>query len=451
MTVSREATTSRSQSSHHIHLIETFPSPGSAWLVVAVLAVVTLFSMLDRQLPALLVRPLKAEFQVSDTQFSLLQGYAFAVVYTVCGVPLGRLVDRTNRRNIILCGVIVWSIMTIASAFASSFWHLIVARMGVGVGEAVLAPAAYSMIADLMPRERRGRALAAYYVSVTTGAGASFLVGGLMIGAIPAKGLFVSGIGALEPWRLIFLFAGLPGAALALLLLVIAEPSRHEVRGISDATPADFLRYLGQHRRVFARLLTYPAVLAVVGYGVYGWAPALFERRFHLPAAQTGIRIGLLLAVAGIIGTLGCGVLSDHWLMRGTPGARFRVTLVAWAIIVPAASLWPLMPTPATGMAMLGFAVVGITAGQAAAPPSIQDVVPNGMRGQAIAAYLLVAGLLGIGLGPTSVALVTDRLFHDESLLHYSLTVIALPCSLLGAWLSISGQKSYAHLAQELS
>ncbi|MDB5423994.1 MAG: uncharacterized protein JWQ29_1410, partial [Phenylobacterium sp.] len=156
---------------------DPYPPSGYAWYVIGVLFAATLMSQLDRQLPALLVRPIRAQFGISDTGFSLLQGYAFALVYTFAGLPFGWLVDRTVRRNLIIGGLVTWSVMTVLSAFAQTYPQLLLARMGVGMGEAVLAPAAYSMIADYVAPERRGRALSVYYVSLAIGSGASLVLG----------------------------------------------------------------------------------------------------------------------------------------------------------------------------------------------------------------------------------------------------------------------------------
>jgi MFS family permease len=154
--------------------------------------------------------------------------------------------------------------------------------------------------------------------------------------------------------------------------------------------------------------------------------------------------LGVLVAISGLTGTLLSGYLSDRWTSRGVPAARFRVTLVAWSIIIPGTALWPLMPSPALSYAFLAIAIFGTSLGQAAAPPSIQDVVPNSMRGQAIAVYLLIGGLLGIGLGPTSIALVTDRVYGNEAMLPYALVTVAAPAALLGLWLCWSGQAVYS-------
>src|ERR1700744_4388924 len=166
-----------------------YPPQTYAWYVIAVLFIVTLLSQLDRQLPALLVKPLRHDFAINDTGFSFLQGGAFAIFYAFAGVPLGWLVDRTVRRNMIVVGMLIWSAMTVFSAFAMDYHQMVIARMGVGIGEAVLAPAAYSMIADYVAPNRRGRSLAVYYVALAIGSGVSLILGGLITKLVPAAGL----------------------------------------------------------------------------------------------------------------------------------------------------------------------------------------------------------------------------------------------------------------------
>lgn len=421
-----------------------YPSLGYAAWVIGVLFLVTLFSQLDRQLPALLVRPIRAHFQITDTAFSLLQGYAFSICYTVMGLPLGRLVDRTVRRNLIFLGLAFWTLMTALSGLTSSYLLLFLARMGVGVGEAVLAPAAYSIIADYVEPSRRGRALAFYYTSLAAGSGASMLLGGWLLGTIPKEGLALPLFGVLPAWRVCFLAAAAPGALLGALLLTVREPVRREQRGqAAQCTVRELLAFFTQHRRTFARLLSYPALLAVVGYGMLSWAPSLFDRRFHIPASRAGIVLGAIIAAAGLTGTLLSGYLSDRWLRRHVPAARFRVALVGTLVCAPMAVLWPLAGDATTAFVLLGCAVLGLSISQSAAPACIQEVCPNEMRGQAISAYLLVAGLLGIGLGPTLVALVSDRISHDGTMLHWAIGATVLPTVLVAIWLCWSGLKPF--------
>ena len=426
----------------------SYPNAGYAWYVVAVLFAATLLSQLDRQLPALLVRPLKQEFGISDTAFSVLQGYGFAIFYTLAGLPLGRFVDRGNRRNLIVVGLLFWSLATGLFAFAQSYTSLLLARVGVGIGEAVLAPAAYSLIADYIVPNRRGRAMAVYYVSLAIGSGASLLLGGWLLGAIPHQGLQLAGVGQLSSWRAAFLIAALPGAPLALvLLLTMREPARHgsSVAFSTRTTPTvgEFVRYLRAHSGTFLRVLTYPTLLSIIGYGALAWAPAQFDRRFAIPAAKSGVVIGIVVAAAGGIGTLLSGFLSDYWSNRGVSAARLRVAFLGVLLLPAPAVLWPLVGSPMLAYALLFLTVFSLSIAQSAAPALIQAVVPNRMRGQAIACYLLLAGLLGIGLGPTLVAVLTDFVFKDHGALRYSLALSAAPAALFAMWLIGSGLKYY--------
>jgi MFS family permease len=428
--------------------VASYPNAAYAWYVVAVLFAATLLSQLDRQLPALLVRPLKQEFGISDTSFSLLQGYGFALFYTLAGLPLGRFVDRGNRRNLIIVGLLFWSLATGLFAFAQSYTHLLLARVGVGIGEAVLAPAAYSLIADYIEPSRRGRALAAYYVSLAIGSGASLLLGGWLLGAIPHQGVNMAGLGVLSSWRAAFLIAALPGAPLALVLfLSLPEPMRREVTNAPTTGTApsvgDFVRYLREHSATFLRVLTYPTLLSIIGYGTLSWAAALFDRRFAIPPAKSGVVIGIVVAAAGGIGTVLSGFLSDRWSSRSVSAARLRVAFVGVLLLPAPAVLWPLVGSPTLAYVLLFLTIFSLSIGQSAAPALIQSVVPNRMRGQAIASYLLLAGLMGIGLGPTLVALLTDFVFKDNGALRYSLAVSAAPAALFALWLIGSGLKHY--------
>tara|TARA_E500000305_G_scaffold75550_1_gene61277 strand:- start:28369 stop:29721 length:1353 start_codon:yes stop_codon:yes gene_type:complete len=434
---------------------DSYPRESYAWYVIGILFLVTVLSQMDRQLPTLLVGPIRAEFGISDTAFSILQGYAFAIVYTLAGIPLGRLVDRSHRRNMILIGLVFWSVMTICSGLAQTYWQLFAARMGIGVGEAVLAPAAYSMIADYVRPHRRGRALALYYMSIGIGSGASLFIGGLVLQSLPPEGLSLPFLGQMDNWRWMFLFAGAPGILVAVLLFSVREPRRQETRSAdkgaaSQPSIAEVLAYLKAHRATFSRVLIYPSILAIIGYGSLAWAPALMQRRFAMPTSDAAVIIGVLIAVCGTIGTLISGWLSDYWHRKQAPAARFRVTLVGQVILLPTVSIWALMPHPYLSCALLGLSLIGLAIAQTAAPPAIQEVAPNRMRGQLIAIYLLFGGLLGIGLGPTLVAVITDYVFADESMLHWSIALSAAPVSLLGLWLCWSGQKPYAQTRLQL-
>jgi len=431
-----------------------YPGARSAWYVIAVLFIVTLLSQLDRQLPALLVRPIRAEFGISDTAFSFLQGYAFALFYTFAGLPFGWLIDRTIRRNLIIAGMVFWSIMTVLSGFAQTYQELVITRMGVGIGEAVLAPAAYSMIADYFSPGRRGRAFSVYYLALGIGSGASLILGALIARIIPDVGLTLPWVGAMAQWRLTFLIAGAPGLFLALLLLTVREPARRDAAvallSRAGAKWSDFFAHLKTHFPTFSRVLLYPGVIAVIGYGVLAWAPAFFDRRFDIPTKTSGLIIGALVAAGGMVGTLLSGWISDRWAARGVPAARLRMAVVAFALVLPTVCLWSLAPAPWMSFGLLTVLFSGFGMAQAAAPTAVQEITPNRMRGKAVAVYLLVGGLLGIGFGPMSIALVTDHVFKTDDGLPYALALVGAPTALLGLWLTWTGLKPYQRTVELL-
>lgn len=422
-----------------------------AWYVIAVLSTVTLFSQLDRHFPSLLVAPLKDRFAITDTQFSLLHGYAFALTYAVMGVPFGRIVDRANRRNLIVAGLLIWSVLTVMGAFAQNFPQLIAARMGVGIGEAVLAPAAYSIIADYFAPERRGRAMAVYYTSLAVGSGIAMIAGGAMLRAIPATGIGIPGLGHLETWQAMFLLAGLPGTVLVWILLTIREPVRQEV-GSSDKTASfgDFLRYIAQHSGIFLRVIGAAGLFTIVGYGVLGWAPALFERRFDIPPGQSALFIGASMMLGGTVGPLFAGWLSDLLVKRGKQAARMWPLIMGAFMLVPATA-WAIMPTVGLAIMLLTVAILSMGMIQASIPVILQDLMPNRMRGQAIALYLLVASLVGIGFGPMAVGLMTDYVFGSDAMLPWSIASMAIPAALVGSWLSWRAIKPYERLKRTRS
>jgi len=426
-----------------------YPSIAIAWMVVAILFTVTLFSQLDRQLPALLVKPIKAEFSINDTAFSLLQGYAFAFVYAIMGLPFGKLVDQTHRRNLIIAGVVVWSAMTIFAGFAGTYAQLFLARMGVGVGEAILAPAAYSIIADYVPSQRRGRAMAVYYLSLAVGQGASLLLAGLILREVPVSGATLPAVGHLEPWRISFLLAGLPGIPLVLLLLLVREPVRRDQGDKRDKDSGGLREIIGYVRQNFKALLPIficPSTLAIAGYSALNWAPAFYERRFGLGAAEIGVMLGGIVTASGVVGTLSSGFISDAMAARGLAAARLRVMVIACLVVLPTSFLWTVVPSEVLSIGLFALMLSAMVFGLSSVAVMVQEIVPNRMRGQIIAAYLLIATLSGIAVAPTVVALLTDLLFRDERAIGWALMMVGGPVSIVGLVAALRGRRPYSAL-----
>ncbi|VXA97209.1 MFS transporter [Pseudomonas sp. 8AS] len=403
-----------------------YPSSLSAWTTVIILMVAYVLSFIDRQILNLLVEPIRRDLVISDTQMSLLMGLSFALFYTVCGIPLGRLADTRNRRGLIALGVLFWSAATAACGMARLYWQFLVCRVGVGVGEAALSPAAYSLIADSFPPERRATAISVYSMGVYLGSGIAFLLGGLVIQFASAQGdVLLPVLGEVRPWQLIFLLLGVAGLLFTLLMLAVREPARRGV-GAGVAVPlAEVGRYIRSNRRTVLCHNFGFAGLAFAGYGSAAWIPTFYIRTYGWDAGQVGVVYGSIVALCGCLGIVLGGRLADWLARRGHSDANMRVGLIAALGALPLVALFPLMGNALWASILLVPTVFCLSMPFGVAPAAIQEIMPNSMRGQASAIYLFVITLIGLGVGPTAVALVTDYVFADDQALRYSLLLVS--------------------------
>lgn len=428
-----------------------YPSNLYAWTTVVILMIAYVLSFIDRQILNLLVEPIRRDLVISDTQMSLLMGLSFALFYTVCGIPLGRLADTKSRRGLIAVGVLFWSAATAACGMAKLYWQFLICRIGVGVGEAALSPAAYSLIADSFPPERRATAISVYSMGVYLGSGIAFLLGGLVIKFASAQGdVILPVIGHVRPWQLIFLILGAAGVLFTLLMLAVREPARRGV-GAGVAVPlAEVGRYIRNNRRTVLCHNFGFAGLAFAGYGSGAWIPTFYIRTYGWDAGQVGIVYGSIVAVFGCLGIVFGGRLADWMSKRGRSDANMRVGLIAAIGALPFVVSFPLLDNAVMVSVLMAPTVFFLSMPFGVAPAAIQEIMPNSMRGQASAIYLFVITLIGLGLGPTAVALVTDFVFASDQALRYSLlivTAIAVVSSIVLLWM---GLKPYRESLQRL-
>ena len=409
---------------------ESYPPLPYAWYVVGVLTLAYIFSFIDRQILNLLVGPIERDLGINDTQMSLLMGFSFAVFYTLFGIPLGRLADTRSRRGLIAVGIAAWSLMTAGCGLARKFWQLALMRMGVGVGEASLSPAAYSLIADYFRPERRATAISVYSMGIYIGSGLAFILGGLVVKFASGRDQFdLPIVGATRPWQAIFFLVGLPGLLVSLLILTIREPARRGARAGTAAASSSLREvwaYIAENRATFACLNLGMACLTFSSYGASTWIPTLFIRKYGWTPGRAGMVFGLIVAVAGTLGIVTGGRLADRLRLRGRADAEMRVALLAAIGWLPFGVLYPLMPTGPLAAAMLAPMIFLAGAPFGVAPAAIQRMMPNAVRAQATALYLFVINLIGLGLGPTAVALVTDRVFRDKGAVDRSLLLVGL-------------------------
>jgi MFS family permease len=388
---------------------------------LGVLVVVYTFNFIDRQILSILLEPIKLELGLSDTQLGLLTGFAFAAFYATLGIPIARYADRNNRRNLIALALAVWSGMTALSGFAQNFWHLLLARIGVGVGEAGCSPPAHSMLADYFPANRRATALGVYSLGIPIGILFGFLAGGW--------------INEFFGWRVAFFVVGVPGLLIALVVrYTMREPPRGMAEGLAVAGSQpgvlETFEYLWQ-KRSFRHLAFAGALTAFVGYGVVTWMPAFLMRSHGMQTGEIGTWLGLILGIPGGIGIALGGWLADRYGARDTRWFLWIVT-VALLVAMPFSLGVYLAASPYLALLLLVIPVALGNFYQATTFSQTQGLVTLRMRAVAAAVLLFILNIIGLGLGPQVTGALSDLLrpqFGEESL-RWSLFI----CSLVNVW-----------------
>jgi MFS family permease len=431
-----------------------YPRPGYAWTVVAILIGTAVLAYTDRQVLSLLVDPIRADLHISDLWVSLLLGTAFAIVYGIAALPFGYLADKISRRNLILAGVLVWSCGTIACGLSHSFGQLFASRLVVGLAEAVLSPAAISLISDYFPPSRRGTAVGCYLSGIAFGIGVSILIGGGVLSLVEVGAFANTPLAPVPPWRLVLLVIGAPGFVWALAILAIREPVRRGAEGspagdrardgagssASAAGPPSAAARASSVASAAAQasstasepsvlssraipIYLVVAIASLVDNAVGAWAPTLLTRNFHMDPAQVGVRLGTLLTAAFGGGVLLGGWLADRVGARGGWPRKLQVCLVAGALILPVAGA---MNSSHLNLVLLSvpayFALSGIVT--ACGFSAILDVVPNQSRGLAMGVSFFLNVAVGGAVGPTAVALASDYVFGAGAGLGPALSVV---------------------------
>jgi MFS family permease len=383
--------------------------------VLTMLVIVYVFNFLDRQIVTILAEPIKVDLGLNDTQIGLMTGLAFAIFYTVLGIPIARLADRANRVSIISVALVIWSGMTALCGAAQNFVQMLVARIGVGVGEAGCSPPAHSLIADYYPPEKRASALSIYALGIPIGSILGLLAGGW--------------IAEFYGWRMAFFIVGVPGIALALLVkLTVPEP----IRGMSDGAAAgsgeslslgETLRALAKNRTM-VHIAMGGALTSFVGYGLGQWLPAFFIRIHGLGIAETATYFGLALGVASAIGTFLGGTLADR---LGRRDRRMYAWLPAGGVLLAfpfyVAALISGNPYLAIAILVAPSLLNSLWLGPAFG--TIQNLAPMRMRALASAILLFILNIIGLGFGPFLVGVLSDllsgRFGHDS--LRYAILI----------------------------
>jgi MFS family permease len=406
--------------------VKPYPSAAAGWFLVVMLTAGYIFSFVDRYILGLLIEPIKAEFDLSDRSIGWLLS-AFTLVYGFVGIFMGWLVDRGKRLWIVSIGVALWSVATVATGMAKNFVQLFTARMGVGIGEATLSPATFSMIGDSFPTEKRGKPIAFYSAALPIGAGLASLLSGAVIAWTASSGnQSLPFFGELSPWRYTMIIVGLPGLLLALFFLFMKEPVRRPAAASSDVIGGsdflDALKYLWDNKALYFGFVLVICAMTAIAYSQAFLAPT-FERTWGWSPQKYAYVNGIALLLIGPLNMMIVGSISDWWTKKGVKDASLRILYIGFFIMIPSGVIPLFMPTAELAFLVLCINTIGIGIVSAIGVTSLLIITPAQIRGQVVALYYLAISWFG-SLGPIVAGELSSGVFGEDNLRY---AVAAIP------------------------
>ncbi len=431
--------------------INTPPLGGKgSWIAVFILTLANISSFIDRQILALLVKPIKRDLHLTDIEMSLLMGISFALFYAFFGILIGRLADTRNRKKIIMIGISIWSVMTALCAGIGNYIQFFFARMGVGIGESTLSPSAYSMIADLFPKNKLATATSVFTMGVFLGSGLATLIGSGLVANLQSEGIMnIPIFGNIYPWQMVFIYVGMPGLLIALLMIFIKEPARTNSlqKNGKDAKLSlnDSLKIIFRHKKVYLLICFIISCQAFLNYGANAWFPTFINRTYGWEVPRAGFLYGLVSCIAAITGALSGGFLADKWTNAGMIDGRLRIGLIGTFMSLLGLFIG-FMPTAESAILIAAIPIFGIAMPFGAATAALQEIMPNQVRALSMAILLFIVNLVGMGLGPFTVAFFTDIIFKDEGMIRYSITILYFIGGTIGLLLTYLSLKPYREI-----
>lgn len=420
--------------------------PGTAsprgWYTVTLLGIVSMLSFVDRGVMALFVQPMKRDFNLTDTEVSLLIGLAFTLPYVIVGFPMSRFIDRGNRRNLIAGCLALWSFATAVCGVAQNYWTLFICRFVTGGAESVNTSGSLSMIADAVPREMMPRAFAIQSAGVAGGTALSLLIGGVLYGLlVDIPPMHVGGIGVIHNWQLVFMIVGIPGMVVAFLMFSsVPEPRRKGGTRPEGYPLHEVFGFVMSMRQLHLPLLSGMLLLAVMTSGFTAWMPAFYERTYGWGPEVVGPLLGGVSLVTSIVGLV-IGTRLAEWLGKRRDDANLRVLFLAHLLAQPLLIAMPLMPNPWLALGCAAIAHTVSVMGAPAFSAALQITTPNEMRAQINVMYAASITAIGGTLGPTLVGFLTDFVGQSEADLRYALVAVKLmfgPLAVFLIWRSLA-------------
>ena len=412
------------------------------------------FAFIDRQIPAMLVEPIKQDFSLNDSQIALLGGAAFSIFYAIMALPIGYAVDRYKRVNVLGTGIFVWSLMTTLAGLANSFGRLFGARIGVAVGEAVMAPVSVSLVSDYFPQNKQGKPMGIITAGVYIGIGATLIGGGYLIDYLTdIGGITIPGIGYFKPWQATFLVVGIPGILISFAAFMLHEPRRLGLAQTpeKDSKSINIFSHLIKNKSTLIPMFAGLIFMALIFYSFTFWAPSMMVRTHGLSLTEVGFSLGIITIISSILGTISSGAVVDYLRSKGRTDAPIRTAMFACIFAMPAICLAPLVENVVAAWMLIGIYLFFISSFAPIGLLAVSGVSSNEVKGQMAAVHAFLMMAFGLSLGPQITAFFTDFILQDESKLGLAVSLtggLVLPIAAVCFWMSLKRyRKAYDQLA----
>jgi predicted MFS family arabinose efflux permease len=434
--------------------IENYPSRKTGYSAVIVMTFAQVFAFIDRQIPAMLVEPIKQDFSLNDSQIALLGGAAFSIFYAIMALPIGYAVDRYKRVNVLGTGIFVWSLMTTLAGLANSFGRLFGARIGVAVGEAVMAPVSVSLVSDYFPQNKQGKPMGIITAGVYIGIGTTLIGGGYLIDYLTdIGGITIPGIGYFKPWQATFLVVGIPGILISVAAFMLHEPRRLGLAQTpeKDSKSINIFSHLIKNKSTLIPMFAGLIFMALIFYSFTFWAPSMMVRTHGLSLTEVGFSLGIITIFSSILGTISSGAVVDYLRSKGRTDAPIRTAMFACIFAMPAICLAPLVENVVAAWTLIGIYLFFISSFAPIGLLAVSGVSSNEVKGQMAAVHAFLMMAFGLSLGPQITAFFTDFILQDESKLGLAVSLtggLVLPIAAVCFWMSLKRyRKAYDQLA----
>ena len=431
-----------------------YPPRRAGYSAVVVMTLAQVFAFIDRQIPAMLVEPIKQDFNLNDSQIALLGGAAFSIFYAIMALPIGYAVDRYKRVNVLGTGIFVWSLMTTLAGLANSFGRLFGARIGVAVGEAVMAPVSVSLVSDYFPQNKQGKPMGIITAGVYIGIGATLIGGGYLIDYLTdIGGITIPGIGYFKPWQATFLGVGIPGILISFAAFMLHEPRRLGLAQTSekDSKSINIFSHLIKNKSTLIPMFAGLIFMALIFYSFTFWAPSMMVRTHGLSLTEVGFSLGIITIISSILGTISSGAVVDYLRSKGRTDAPIRTAMFACIFAMPAICLAPIVENVVAAWMLIGIYLFFISSFAPIGLLAVSGVSSNEVKGQMAAVHAFLMMAFGLSLGPQITAFFTDFILQDESKLGLAVSLtggLVLPIAAICFWMSLKRyRKAYDQLA----